>query len=1206
MKKIITLVALLATFTLSAQDTTATKKKEHKGLLWEISGNGLTKKSYLYGTMHVSGRIAFHLGEEFFAGLNEVDAIALESNPIIWLDEIVESRYADNYLGRYGIERQTYRGFYKDAFELDVPKNKDYAFALSSNHYLANWMLYRENARNKEFEEDTFLDMFIYQAGSKNNKPVYSLEDFKQTSGFSMKSRIPDTEPKETSEWYKKLTKDKGYYEILEDAYRDQDLDMLDSLQVETSSVNSMYYMLYLRNEIMADNIDSIMKGGTSLFIGIGAAHLANDKGVIGLLRSKGYTVEPTTRTFSDKAKAEKERLSKLKKSIPFNKEFSNEFFTVKVPAKVYETPSSGNERQFFSPELTNGTFYTFKIISTYSFFKGKQNIDLQPKIDSLLFENIPGKIESKKEITNNGFKGLDILNKTKTGDYQRYQIYFTPINVMIFKMGGKHEFVKTESDKFFTSLKLTPIAKGWQKVSTIKNDFEVSFPSYYHIKSNTKVTSMYSHPEIEGYDAKNKSYYLLKRASLHDFGFIEEDNYELDRIPRKFCKELKIDSVDTWQDSTTLYPTGYGTARTADSSYISMKVVIKGAYYYFLATVSPEEMKENKFFDSFKFSNFNYSFDFEERIDSTLNFKVQSNYISPNPYTQMIRKGYDRRRNRKETEDKSYLSKNKRETYYSENFERVKVEYDKFHRYRYVKHIDTLFNREIRYFKQREEMILHSKKRGKEKGLEFADVQFTDTNSNRVIRKKFIVDRGSMYTLTANLDTVSKSSKFIEKFYSTFTPYDTTEQLSVTQSKSKLFFDALESKDSTETERALKSVTRWVRFEDEDAEKLMYYINNYSFPTKHIEAKAQMITDLGRLDNEKIIPFLTNLYNESEDTAMYQISVLKALASQRTKKSSKEMVRLIEKDIPLSSSNWGTSSIFYAFQDSLSLTKYLYPELLDYTFVESYKTPIYDLMIRAVDSNELKARAYRKEYKQILREAKIELKSQISSEQAAQAKEEDNSYYYRSYKNQGNYRLVRYARLLMPYYKKQAVKEFFTKMDRVQDYEVQTDINCMLVQRGIPVDTDKWKYLAEDVINNSYLYKSLKEIDRLDLFPEEFLSQEMICKSMMYGRGFNFKKDSLEFIKKIKTTVKGEEGYVYFFKSKGEKDDNWELDYIGLQPIDTNKVNVDDTFQDKSNKIGKDKDLEEFIEEKLREISVKGHPRADERENRYGGYGYY
>lgn len=1210
MKRLLTIVAVLATFISFSQDTIS--KKEHKGLLWEISGNGLTKKSYLYGTMHVSGRIAFHLGEEFFAGLNSVDAIALESNPIIWLDEIVESRYADNYLGRYAIRRQVYRGFYKKAFELDVPENKDFAKALSANHYLANWMLYRENARNKEFEEDTFLDMFIYQAGSKNNKPVYSLEDFKQTSAFSMMSRIPDIERKESSEWYKKLTKEKSYYEILEDAYRDQDLDMLDSLQKEVSSVNSMNYMLYIRNEIMADNIDSIIQSGTSLFIGIGAAHLANDKGVIGLLRSMGYTVEPATRTFSDKAKQEKERLSKMKKPLPFSNSFSTEFFSLKVPGKVYETPSKSRERQFFSPELTNGTFYTFKIISTYSHFKGNTQVDYLAKIDSLLFENIPGKIESKKSITKNGYKGLDIVNKTKTGDYQRYQIIATPINVMIFKMGGKHDFVKKEGDKFFNSIQLVPMKETWTTVCTLKNDFEVELPAFYHIKGNTKATSLYSHPEIEAFDSKTSTYYLVKRSSLHDYSFIEEDGFELDRIAKKFCKELKIDSVDIVEysgpthASTKGYPEGYARARTADSSYLFIKVVIKGAYYYLLAAVSPEDKNPTQFFKSFGFNKFNYTFPFEERVDSTLNFTVNSNYISPNPYNQMVQKGYERRRNRKETEDKSYLSKNKSETYYSENYERVKVNYNKFHRYKYYKNEDSLFNIRTRYFARDKNLILHQKSTGKERGFNYCEAIFMDTNSNRTIRKKYILDKGTLYTLTANLDTLSKDSKFIEEFFNTFTPNDTSSQLSVTESKSEIFFNALESRDSLETERAMKSVKTTLIFEDKDAENIMKYITEYPFPTKHQEAKVQLISDLGSLNHPAIVPFLIDLYDKAEDTAMYQIAILKSLSKQKTKTASKEVVKLIEKDIPLSSSSWEINSMFFRYRDSLELTKYLYPQLLDYTFVDDYKRPVYSLLSAAIDSNELKSKVYKRKYKQILREAKIELKTQISKEQKSQAKEEENKYYYGSYKNEGNDVLVQYTKLLIPFYDKSEVKEYFKKMKKVQDYEVQTLVSCELLKKGRTVDSEIWSYLAADVINKRFLYKQLMKINRLDLFPKEELTQEMMCMSILYNRRFNFKKDSLEFIKRVQVEVEGEEGYVYFFKSKAKKDDNWKLDYIGLQPLDTTKVNEKYAFKDKGNKIGKDKDLDEFIDEKLKEIRIIGHRRADETESRYRGYGYF
>ena len=80
-------------------------------------------------------------------------------------------------------------------------------------------------------------------------------------------------------------------------------------------------------------------------------------------------------------------------------------------------------------------------------------------KIDSLLYESIPGKIISKKSIVSStGLKGMDIVNKTKRGDFQRYQIYFTEAELIVFKMSGKGEYVKgPEGNRFFSSIKFLP-----------------------------------------------------------------------------------------------------------------------------------------------------------------------------------------------------------------------------------------------------------------------------------------------------------------------------------------------------------------------------------------------------------------------------------------------------------------------------------------------------------------------------------------------------------------------------------------------------------------------------------------------------------------------------------------------------------------------------------------------------------------------------
>ena len=61
MKNILILLAVLLASFSHARD----KKEDikYQGLLWEITGNGLEKTSYLYGTMHVSRKIAFNLDD---------------------------------------------------------------------------------------------------------------------------------------------------------------------------------------------------------------------------------------------------------------------------------------------------------------------------------------------------------------------------------------------------------------------------------------------------------------------------------------------------------------------------------------------------------------------------------------------------------------------------------------------------------------------------------------------------------------------------------------------------------------------------------------------------------------------------------------------------------------------------------------------------------------------------------------------------------------------------------------------------------------------------------------------------------------------------------------------------------------------------------------------------------------------------------------
>src|SRR5437764_2889491 len=76
--------------------------KKYKSLLWEITGNGLTRPSYLFGTMHVSDKLVFHLGDSFYTAIKSADVVALETNPETWQDDYSKSVFFKN--GNSGVD----------------------------------------------------------------------------------------------------------------------------------------------------------------------------------------------------------------------------------------------------------------------------------------------------------------------------------------------------------------------------------------------------------------------------------------------------------------------------------------------------------------------------------------------------------------------------------------------------------------------------------------------------------------------------------------------------------------------------------------------------------------------------------------------------------------------------------------------------------------------------------------------------------------------------------------------------------------------------------------------------------------------------------------------------------------------------------------------------------------------------------------------
>jgi len=52
-----------------------------KTLLWRISGHGLQKPSYLYGTMHLNDKRLFMFGDSVYQAIEQSEGLAIEVNP---------------------------------------------------------------------------------------------------------------------------------------------------------------------------------------------------------------------------------------------------------------------------------------------------------------------------------------------------------------------------------------------------------------------------------------------------------------------------------------------------------------------------------------------------------------------------------------------------------------------------------------------------------------------------------------------------------------------------------------------------------------------------------------------------------------------------------------------------------------------------------------------------------------------------------------------------------------------------------------------------------------------------------------------------------------------------------------------------------------------------------------------------------------------
>ncbi|HEY1022999.1 MAG TPA: TraB/GumN family protein, partial [Flavisolibacter sp.] len=240
----------------AASQSPKLKAEKYPSLLWEISGKGLKKPSYLFGTMHVSNKMVFHLSDSFYLGIKNAQVVALETDPGNWQEDF--SKYdLEGETMRYNLGRYFSKGYsntpqdYLTSSSLQLhPFEKWLEVALYSNPAIINSFLYRNNTESgSDFEEDTYLDLHIYQAGRKLGKKVCGVEDFHGSMKLVREAYADAAKEKKRS---RNVDYDDEFsYARMEEAYRTGNLDLLDTInKVNSQSAAFDEKFLYKRNDI--------------------------------------------------------------------------------------------------------------------------------------------------------------------------------------------------------------------------------------------------------------------------------------------------------------------------------------------------------------------------------------------------------------------------------------------------------------------------------------------------------------------------------------------------------------------------------------------------------------------------------------------------------------------------------------------------------------------------------------------------------------------------------------------------------------------------------------------------------------------------------------------------------------------------------------------------------------------------------------------
>ncbi len=260
-----------------------------KSLLWEISGQGLTQPSYLYGTMHLTCPNQLLIPAKLQEKLATTKQLYLEldlDDPNLPIAMLQNSAQKDGSTLKTLLSPEDY-AIASQYFQQNVGIPLDQVGSMKP--IILVGLLYPSLLGCQPGSWETTL----MQLARVRNTEVLGLETVQ--AQFAVFDQIPAKDQAAmVMEVVKNPANAKQGIQKLLTAYQAQDVSELYRMVAEATATEARFEQVLLteRNQRWIPKIEQAAKAKPTFFA-VGAGHLGGKNGVIPLLRQAGYTVKP-------------------------------------------------------------------------------------------------------------------------------------------------------------------------------------------------------------------------------------------------------------------------------------------------------------------------------------------------------------------------------------------------------------------------------------------------------------------------------------------------------------------------------------------------------------------------------------------------------------------------------------------------------------------------------------------------------------------------------------------------------------------------------------------------------------------------------------------------------------------------------------------------------------------------------------------------